>query len=294
VLELAFATYRNLPELSEDDRLVVAALCREGIAVTPAVWNASEVDWSQFAGVVIRSTWDYHLNADKYAQWISKFRQTGTRLWNPPEVVLQNMNKGYLLALAAKGVEVVPTTYLTAPEERELRKILMDCNLKDAVVKPAVSAWGSDAWRTSQATADVDQKRFAEQIRSRDLLIQPYLPEIAAHGEWSFVFLDGRYSHAAIKRPAESDFRVQREFGGTSAPAKPPATLIEQAEAILSTVEHELLYARVDAIERSGRLILMELELIEPFLFIGFSDGAAQRFAQAIVRAVERKGDRSA
>jgi glutathione synthase/RimK-type ligase-like ATP-grasp enzyme len=281
MFELAFATCQQFPEMNSDDRLVADALGRKGINVISAVWDAPNTDWSRFDGVVIRSTWDYHLAVDRYAQWLRSFSCGANRLWNPPEVVLPNLNKRYLGALAGRGIEVVPTKCLAAGGGRILRKVLEDCGWKEAVIKPTVSASAHGTWRTSLATADADQSRFAAQIHRQDLLIQPYLAEIAAPGEWSFVFFGGRYSHAVLKRPAAGDFRVQREYGGSSAPAEPATTLIDQAQNALAAVDQELLYARVDGVERHGRLVLMELEINEPFLFIGFSEGAAERFAEA-------------
>jgi glutathione synthase/RimK-type ligase-like ATP-grasp enzyme len=284
--ELAFATCRNWSELSDDDRLVAGALRAKGVNVSAIVWNAPNVEWSRFKCVVIRSTWDYHLMQHEYAEWVRKFSGDGPCLWNPPEVVLQNMDKRYLSALATKGLRTVPTAYLAASAEISLRDVLIGRDWNDVVIKPAVSAAGYGTWRTSLPLADRDQTRFAEQISRRDLLMQPYMPEVASQGEWSFIFLAGQYSHAVLKRPAAGDFRVQREFGGSSLAAKAPTGLIEDAKFVVSTIKEELLYARVDGIERNGRLILMELELIEPFLYLGFSEGAIQRFAEAIYRRI--------
>ena len=285
---VAFATCRNWQQLSEDDQLVSEILRREKVRVSAAIWDAPDIDWSGFDAVVIRSTWDYHHKAGEYAEWVRRFAGGRPRLWNRPEVVLQNMNKRYLGALAAKGVKTVPTAYFSAAQNVLLRDVLAEHDWQDAVVKPAVSAAAHETWRTCLERAEIDQGRFAEQIRRRDLLIQPYVPEIGSKGEWSFVFLGGSFSHAVLKRPADGDFRVQREFGGTTVHAKPEPALIAQAESMMSAVGDELLYARVDGIERGGELILMELEMIEPFLFLGFSEGAPHRFAETIIGALRR------
>lgn len=148
--------------------------------------------------------------------------------------------------------------------------------------KPAISLNAFGTWRTSLNTAVLDEKQFAEQVGTQDLLVQPYLPEITSKGEWSLIFFRGQYSHAVLKRPLAGDFRVQREFGGEAIPAAPTADLIQQGKSILSIVPQDLLYARVDGIERDGRLVLIELEINEPLLFIKSSAGAADRFADAI------------
>ena len=286
MFNLAFATCRTWMNLSDDERLVADALRSHGASVSAAIWDAPDIDWSRFDAVVIRSTWDYHLSPDQFASWVRRFADGRPRLWNPPDVVLQNMHKSYLSSLAAKGVQTVPSVYLASGTEVSLRTLMIDHGWEDVVIKPVISAAAYETWRTSLPMAGTDQGKFDGQITRRDLLIQPYIPEIASKGEWSLVFIGGAFSHAVLKRPRAGDFRVQREFGGTFVPACPPPTLIDQATSILSMVDQALLYARVDAIERDGRLILMELELIEPFLFLFSSPGAVDRFAEAVINAM--------
>jgi len=282
VTQVAFATYQKTPDMVDDDRLVADILRSDGVSVVSAVWDDPVVDWSRFACIVIRSTWDYHLKPDPYAEWLRSRAAAGTNLWNPANVVLANMNKQYLADLAERGVEVVSTVYLQAAGTHQLRQVLETRGWEKVVVKPAVSASAHGTWRASLATADTDQAKFAEQCRSTDVLVQPYIEEVASHGEWSLVFFAGQYSHAVLKRPAEGDFRVQRHFGGNTAPGDPPPELIAQAGDVLSKVDSPLLYARVDGVDRAGRFVLMELEINEPYLFVGFSPEAPSRFAEAI------------
>jgi glutathione synthase/RimK-type ligase-like ATP-grasp enzyme len=285
---VAFATYQASPLVSDDDQLVAEELRRNGVTVSPAVWDAPEVDWPGFDCVVIRSTWDYHLKLAAYAKWIRSFTPAEGRLWNPPAAVLENMNKGYLTVLGGKGIDVVPTHYIAAAASDAIRlqALLEERGWDEAVVKPAVSASALGTWRTSMAAAGADQSRFAEQARGQDTLVQPYMPEVAAKGEWSLLFFGGKYSHSVLKKPAPGDFRVQRQHGGRAVAAEPERVVIDQAEAILSVMGHGLLYARLDGIERDGRFILMEAEIIEPYLFIGLGKGAARRFAEAIMRVL--------
>jgi glutathione synthase/RimK-type ligase-like ATP-grasp enzyme len=284
MMEIAFVTYQQAPEMNEHDRLVADILGKRGVAVSSCVWDSPEIDWDRFDCVIIRSAWDYYLKPDQYAKWLRSFCDSSGRLWNPPRAVLQNMNKQYLMDLAAGGVNAVPTTYLPAGAGVELPDLLKHCGSENSVVKPAISGCAHGTWRTSLATAAADRHKFAEQLRCQDLLLQPYMSEVASQGEWSLVYFDGCYSHAVLKRPAPGDFRVQREFGGESDPAKPSPRLVLEAQAVLAAVNCSLLYARVDGIERAGRFMLMELEINEPFLFLGFCAGAAERFAEAIMR----------
>ena len=285
-MEVAFVTCRQLPDIHDDDGLAADVLRDRGIPVVSAVWDEPEADWRRYRCVVIRSTWDYHHHQDRYAAWLRRCADDGVRLWNPPATVLANMNKRYLSDLEQRGVDVVPTEYLDVGHGQSLRGLLERRGWDRAVVKPAVSASGYRTWRTTTATADRDQAAFEEDSARHEVLVQPHVDEIATRGEWSLVFFAGQYSHATIKRPAAGDFRVQEELGGHSAPAEPPDHVIESARHILSLSPSPLLYARVDGIERGQRFMLMELEINEPYLFLGSSPGAAVRFANAIASVV--------
>ncbi len=283
VTRVAFVICSGLPGVVEDDLPAARALEAMGVTVVPVSWDAPGVEWTSFDAVVIRSTWDYHLHAARYERWLRQRAAEGTRLWNPASAVIGNLHKRYLADFERRGVPIVPTAFLDAAEGRVLAGVLDALGCDEAVVKPAVSANAKGTWRVSRASAEVSQPSFEAQARAGDLLVQPYLPEVASEGEWSLMFFRGRYSHAVLKRPASGEFRVQEHLGGGAAPAEPPEEIVEQAHAALDACGSELLYARVDGIRRAGRFLLMELEINEPSLFIGSSPGAAGRFADAIM-----------
>lgn len=281
---VAFATYRQSPRLTDDDALVARVLAERGIDVHAVPWNGSDVDWDRFDRVIIRSAWDFHLAPGAYEEWLRRFFARPQRLWNPPTVVLANLNKRYLIDLARHGIDVVPTAHVEAGGRQSLLSVIEQHGWDEVVIKPAVSASAQGTWRSARAAAAADEDAFAAARRTHDMLVQPYCHEVASKGEWSMIFFDGAYSHAVLKRPADGDFRVQRHFGGTPVAAAPDARLIAQASRILSTLGERPLYARVDGIEREGRFVLMELELNEPFLFLAQSKAGPTRFADAIAR----------
>jgi hypothetical protein len=125
-----------------------------------------------------------------------------------------------------------------------------------------------------------------ELLRGPGALVQKFMPEIVTVGEWSLVFFSGRYSHAVIKTPKSGDFRVQHDFGGEERAAEPPTRVLEDAVRVIEEIGSTPLYSRVDGVESGGRLHLMELELIEPALFLKSSPLAAGRFADAIASAL--------
>ncbi|HYB43763.1 MAG TPA: hypothetical protein VEL75_18435 [Candidatus Methylomirabilis sp.] len=279
----SFATHAQSPAITDDDRLAADCLRERGVEILAIPWDAPDVDWDAFEAVVIRSTWDYHLKVDAYAGWVRSFLSRPGRLWNPPRAVLDTLDKRYLIDLARKGVDVVPTEYVEAGAGQELLAVAGRHGWSEIVVKPAVSASARGTWRSSGDSPE-GQERFAAQSLVQDVLVQPFCPEVVSSGEWSIVFLGGEYSHAVLKRPGEGDFRVQRHFGGSPLAAVPGARLIEQASAILAEIGGPLLYARVDGIERRGTFLLMEVEVNEPYLFLSFSAEAPARFARALMR----------
>jgi glutathione synthase/RimK-type ligase-like ATP-grasp enzyme len=200
------------------------------------------VDWSGFDLALIRSTWDYHLCPAAFAAWVTRLESSGTVLWNPPSVVRANSDKTYLKALEVAGVGVVST-----------------------------------AWLEQGANADFD-----EILAQSGAMVQPYLPEIASEGEWSFVFLGGEFSHAVLRTPRVGDFRVQEEHGGRTHRREAPPELLAQAREAAIAGPRPWLYVRVDGVRRGGELVVMELELIEPSLYLAYAPGAARRLAEAV------------
>jgi len=282
---MALATCAERPDLTPDDALLAGALERRGVASVPRPWDAA-VDWSGFSAVVLRSTWDYHLRVDAFRRWLDRLDDLGVGVVNPTRLVRWNSHKSYLRDLQDRGGSVLPTVWLESGAAVSLRRVLEQAGWEHAVVKPAVSASAHATWRTSLSRADRDQETFDAQLAAGDVLVQQLAAEVTADGEWSLVFFGGVWSHAVLKRPAPGDFRVQEELGGTPRPERPPPRLVEQAARIIGHLPLPPAYARVDGILREERFLLMELELIEPALYLGTSEGAAGRFAEAVLASL--------
>lgn len=278
---VALVTYAALPQLARDDQLAIPHLAARGLHAEPVAWDAP-ADWRRYRAVVLRSCWDYHLRPAEFAAWVDRLAQLGVPLWNPPAIVRWNIEKGYLRDLAARGVAVPPTAWLDRGATPDLAALLRERGWSRAVVKPTISATAHNTWLTSPATAGADQPRLAAQLAGSAAMVQEFVAEVVEQGEWSLMFFGGRFSHAVLKQARPGDFRVQDDFGGTAVLAQPSPALIAQAQQLLGCVEAPLLYARVDAVERGGRLLLIELELIEPSLFLAEAPEAPARLAQAI------------
>lgn len=275
---VALVTWEGLPGLAASDRLLAAELNRLGARAVPAAWSDPAVAWERFDAVVLRSTWDYHLRADEFRAWLDGLDALGVRLFNDPSIVRWNMDKRYLRRMESHGVATLPTVLLERGATERIADVLRDRGWPRAVVKPAVSASG---WHTR--VVSIEDPGDELPIEDCGVLVQPFAEEVVLDGEWSFIFVDGALALSVLKNAKEGDFRVQSDFGGTAAPVLAPATLAEQAAEALRRAAPGTLYARVDGINRHGTFVLMELELIEPELFLSHEPAAAATLAKALL-----------
>jgi hypothetical protein len=280
---VACITYRDLPQLTSEDQLVCSYLQRYGVKTQAVIWDAPDVVWSTYEAAIVRSCWDYHLHPSTFSTWLTAMERLQAPLWNPAPILRWNMNKTYLRDLQTQGVAIPPTRWLKRGCTAELAAICAEQGWEEAVIKPAISATAYDTWRITREKGRQNQSRFAAMLQLSDVLVQQFMDPVVTYGEWSFVFFHKQYSHAVLKKAKAGDFRVQDDFGGTVEVVSPGMTLIERAQQIVNCIKDPLLFARVDGIELDGRLILMELELIEPFLFLQSDPHAVERFARAIV-----------
>ena len=263
---IALATSEGWPHLSPDDGDLISELAAAGCDAVPAVWSDRDVDWKTFDHIVIRSCWDYHRRPDEFRAWLDL---GAAPISNRPDIVRWNMHKSYLLELEARGIRIPPTRTVRSSDA---------IGSEAVVVKPAISA---SAFETHFFQAGPEAAETIDRLsRDHDVIVQSFVPEIVTRGEWSLIFFAGAFSHAVRKLPKSGDFRVQQELGGSAVAADPPAAMLRAAERALHSLD--VLYARVDLVEASAGVTLMELELIEPSLFLKTSSGAAKRFAEAI------------
>jgi glutathione synthase/RimK-type ligase-like ATP-grasp enzyme len=279
---IAFAVSSEFPQLTDDDKLAAIALRANGAVVDPTLWDAP-ANWSSYDAVVIRSCWDYHHRLDEFKAWLASLEIAGMQVFNPPSVMRWNMDKIYLSELQDEGITVLPSVWLLKNTKAQLARILEEKGWPKAVMKPVVSAAADNTTFVTAEQAANHQAAFESLLAVGGVIVQEFATEIQTHGEWSFLFFNKIYSHAVLKQPKSGDFRVQRNYGGSVSLGVPEPALIEQARAILDAVDADLLYARVDVIERDGKLLLMELELIEPHLFFEQDPAAASRFADALL-----------
>ena len=251
-----------------------APLRDSGRALESRAWNEGG-DLTGFALVMPLLVWGYHRDQALWFEAIDRWEAQGVRLMNPPPVLRWNADKSYVGALGERGAPVVPTIYSDRITEAAMREAATAFGTERVVAKPLFS---STAWKTIRWPGDPigDGPDGAA-------MIQPYLPRIETDGELSLLYFGGRYSHAVRKVPKPGEFRVQPEYDGIIARYEPAADELAAAERILAAVEEDLLYARVDLVRGlGGQPELIELELIEPDLYLGYDAAGRQAWADAV------------
>lgn len=257
-----------------------AACAALGIRLEAVVWDDPQLQPSDYDAFVIGTTWDY---AEKPEQFLRVLEQLSAAkpLFNSLDIVRWNLDKRYLVDLEQKGIQVVPTLWRSAADQPTIDAAFQELSCQEVVVKPQV---GASAWRQVRVKQG-DPLPPAEELPLGACMIQPFLPAAVSEGEYSFLFFGGRFSHCALKRSAPGDYRVQSMYGGKEVIHEPSAAELAQAAAVLQAVEEPLLYARVDMMRGAdGELLLMELELIEPYLYPEQGPRLGETFAAALHR----------
>ena len=284
--DVALVTYDAHPEPTDDDRLLADALKARGVSVHAVPWTRPATRWSAYDAVVVRSTWDYFHRSREFHDWLDGLEAEGARVHNDVRILRWNADKSYLRELEARDIPVIPTRWLDVGAATSLRELRRESGWSELVVKPTVSGGAHRTWRSTVDAEATDETRLAEMIDAGAVMVQPLVEEIERDGEWSLVFFAGAYSHAILKRPRSGDFRVQREHGGTVETAEPTASMITAAERALAAIPFGVaapLYARVDGCSVNGALRLMELEVLEPELFLRCAPNSADRLADALL-----------
>ena len=283
---IALVTYDARPEPTDDDALLADALEARGLAVHAVPWSRPATRWSGYDAVVVRSTWDYFHRSREFHEWLDRLEAEGARVHNDVRILRWNADKSYLRELEARHVPVIPTRWLDPGSAVTLSELRRESGWSELVVKPTVSGGAHRTWRFMPDTEAADEIRLAEMIETGAVMVQPLVAEIERDGEWSLVFFAGAYSHAILKRPRAGDFRVQREHGGSIETVEPTAPVIAAAERALAAIpfgDAAPLYARVDGCVVDGALRLMELEVLEPELFLRCAPESADRLADALL-----------
>ena len=261
------------------------ALIRHGAAVDPVPW-VEQRDFGGFDLILPLVAWGYH---QRYREWLDvleRMERAALPVVNPVPLLRWNSDKAYLAELAAKGIATVPTLAVDCLDEAHLRASRETFGCDELVVKPPVSASAYGTFRLR------DGEPVPPAVRGMRMMVQPWISAILDRGEYSLLFFGGELSHAVSKVPLPGEFRVQPEYGGIIGACEPPPGSEALARAALAAAPAEAAYARVDmVVGNDGQLQVIELELIEPALFLDHAPDRGDAFARAILSTAERASE---
>ena len=283
-MKIALLTCATWPGLLEKEQAIAQEFSPH-IQADVVVWNDPTVNFSDYACLIFRTTWDYFEHPEVFAAWLDKIAQLGIKTINPISAIRRNQHKFYLKDLQDLGIAIISTVFIQKNSGLDLEALIPE-RWQKVIIKPAVSG-GAYLTRLFERreTASVEAE-YGPIAAERDLLIQPFMPEIQEQGELSLLFFGGEFSHAVLKRPSAGEFRVQSQFGGNYTALEVSDELLATAQKIIAAFGGELVYARVDGIISEGNFLLMELELIEPDLYFDYDLVAKRRYILALEAAL--------
>lgn len=287
-MKIAFISYQIQERYSaateyDEDTALLDFLLNKGLDCKRMVWNDPDADWQQFDLAVIKSPWDYHENFADFNNWLNNREAEGLKLLNDYQLIRWNSDKRYLKEISDAGLKIIPTLFL----EQNTRPLLADffdrLSAQKLIVKPCVSAGAKNTLIIDRENLDTSQAEIYRLLQEENYMVQPFMEEIR-EGEWSFLFFNSNYSHSLLKVPKSGDFRVQQFFGGNILEAEASAAHIKAAQAYIDHFAKDTFYARVDGLIVKGELVLMELELIEPYLYLNNHPEAMDNYYQALLQ----------
>jgi len=266
---------------SEDDKLLYF-LREKGLTIDLVIWNNPHINWEDYQVAILKSPWDYFDLIEDFYTWLDLLVTKKVKLLNPINVVRWNSDKRYLKEIEAAGLKIIPSIFINKQNRVSLKHFFDEFNADKLIVKPCISGGAKNTFKVTIDHVEAVNHQLNHLLQEEDFIIQPFLPEILESGEWSFIFFNGTYSHSLIKKAKPGDFRVQPAHGGSVHPQNPDHDLIAMAQQYVDLFAKNCLYARVDGTFVNGEFLLMELELIEPFLFLNTAPKNYDRYYEAL------------
>lgn len=271
-----------MADFVSDADLSIEPMAELGWTVEYVSWRAPDVDWNRYDAVYLCTPWDYPDDHAGFLNVLEAIDDSSALLINSLPLVRWNLDKRYLQDIEARGGAIVPTRWVSSPGESELLAALAAFGTDRIVVKPVIGANAVDTFVLASSAGRERLDAVAAVFDGRECMLQPFVESVLAEGEYSLFFLSGVLSHAIRKVPKTGDFRVQEEHGADILGVEAPPALATVAAGVMRLVEPEPVYARLDFVRGAdGRFLLMELELIEPSLYLRTSEGSAARFVRA-------------
>ena len=285
-INLAIVTCESMGDYNnnaESEDLILAQLLdQHQISFRFEIWSDKNVDWNQYSHILVKSPWDYFDRYEEFKDWCSGIKRIGKPVFNNIDTILWNSDKKYLLDIQAKGHRVIPTQILPKTQYVHLQEAFENFATDYLIFKPSVSGGAKNTLKIKKADSENFVSQVNRLVQEEDFLLQPFINEIVEEGEYSFIYFGGKFSHAVLKQPKAGDFRVQHFFGGKIISLEPNQEILMTTQRIIDDFAPKCLYARVDGVLIEGEFYLMELELIEPYLFLFTHPKAKDNYIDAI------------
>lgn len=277
----AFLTMEDLTGFECYDDLLIKPLNTLGWSVENIPWQRKDIDWNNFNAVIVRSTWDYQSDPDKFLEVLNRIDKSSARLENSLSILKWNMNKNYLRDLENKGIKIVDTIWEKSFRPEKTDDYFSKLKTEEIIIKPNISGNADNTFRIKRSGIHLFFSELKEIFDNREFMVQPFNNNIITEGEYSLFYFGGKYSHSILKTPKENDFRVQEEHGGIINSVEPLPEQITLAESILAKIKPLPLYSRIDFVRTAdNNFALMELELIEPSLYFNMNEESPIMFAE--------------
>ena len=278
----AYLTMENTEGWSIDAELAFPPLMSMGWSIDVLLWRSENVDWDRFDAVHIGTPWDYPEDPEYFMRLLESIDRSRAILVNDLALVQWTIAKTYLRDLEKGGAPIVRSMWSDEIGVDRLQDTFDKFAVDRLIVKPVISTNATDTYLLERDTIRVLQAQLLETFAIRPFVVQPFIENIQSEGEYSLFYFNRQFSHAIRKIPKRDDFRVQEEYGAEIIPVDPEATLRKTADKIMQSVEPLPVYARADLVRGpDGGFLLMELELIEPSLYLRTNSEAPWRFAEA-------------
>jgi len=278
----AYLTMSNLDGWSIDADLAFPAMIDRGWTVTPVRWRDDKPNWDEFDAVYIGTPWDYPEEPERFIRLLRSIDASSAILVNDFTLVEWSITKTYLRDLDERGASTVPSCWHDALQFGQLAKDFSSLGAEKIVIKPLVGTNATDTFVVCDSDLGDLEPKLLDVFGQRACIVQPFIDSITDEGEYSLFFFNNEFSHAIQKVPKADDFRVQEEHGAQILSVSPNNELLSTANQVLGLVQPMPVYARVDLVKlNTGAYGLMELELIEPSMYLRMNAEAPERFADA-------------
>ena len=287
MIHLAILTSERVPDLLEYDKKLVEGLLMHDIIAEPVVWETQSTELANYDAVLFRTTWGYHEKYHKFLLFLDYLDSLKIPIFNPVRIIRKNLHKFYLRELPELNIPTIDTVFVDRNSEITLKSIISEKKWDKFIIKPAVSAGAYKTHLINDYSDDGAEEIFRSMNLESDLLVQKYIPEIITDGEWSTIFFNRDYHYTVNKIPKPGDFRVQTLFDGKYTVCNPPENVLEISKRTAELFLDECLYVRVDGVRSNGQFLIMEIEMIEPDIYLDYHPEGISIFAKSIAKRLK-------